>query len=141
MKRNTRIMTVLLVISMALIVVFMGRNDMDTEKDGDLGQDSSVTLPRLVDLGSNKCIPCKKMAPILAELDADYAQFFVVEVIDVGEHPEASTEYGIRIIPTQIFYGNDGGELWRHEGFIGKDAILSRWDELGVSVTADKVAR
>jgi thioredoxin 1 len=38
------------------------------------------------------------------------------------------------MIPTQIFYAADGRELARHEGFIGRDEILAKWRELGVSL-------
>lgn len=91
-------------------------------------------LPRLVDLGADKCIPCKMMAPILEELDKEYADTFEVEFIDVWKNPKASEEYGIRIIPTQIFYDAEGKELFRHEGFIGKEDILAQWREYGVTV-------
>jgi thioredoxin 1 len=38
------------------------------------------------------------------------------------------------VIPTQIFYDAAGRELFRHEGFFGKDDILAKWKELGVSL-------
>lgn len=97
---------------------------------------SPAALPRLVDLGSTTCIPCKKMAPILAELAAEQAGRLEVLVIDVREDPEAAAKYGIRLIPTQIFFDAAGKELWRHEGFIDKAAILARWAELGVALPA-----
>ncbi len=91
-------------------------------------------LPRLVDLGAGKCIPCKQMKPILAELTRDYADQFAVVFIDVWENKAAGEPYGIRMIPTQIFYGADGKELFRHEGFFAKKDILAKWRELGVAV-------
>lgn len=91
-------------------------------------------LPRLVDLGAGKCIPCKQMKPILAELTRDYADQFSVVFIDVWENREEGPKYGIRMIPTQIFYGADGKELFRHEGFYAKKDILAKWRELGVAI-------
>jgi thioredoxin 1 len=38
------------------------------------------------------------------------------------------------MIPTQIFYGADGKELFRHEGFYAKKDILAKWRELGVAI-------
>ena len=89
-------------------------------------------LPRLVDLGADKCVPCKMMAPILQGLKMEYGGRMDVQFIDVWKTPEAGKEYGIRVIPTQIFYGTDGKELFRHEGFFGKEDILAKWKELGV---------
>ena len=91
-------------------------------------------LPRLVDLGADKCIPCKMMAPVLDALKKECADTFTVEFIDVWENPEAGQKYGIRVIPTQIFYDADGKELFRHEGFFGKQDILAKWREHGVDV-------
>lgn len=95
------------------------------------------SLPRLVDLGAGKCIPCKMMAPILEELSKEYADTFGVRFIDVWEDPKAGDEYGIRMIPTQIFYDATGKELFRHEGFFGKEDILAKWEELGVAVATE----
>jgi thioredoxin 1 len=95
-------------------------------------------IPRLVDLGRTFCIPCKKMAPILAGLKAEYAGRLDVEFIDVGETPDAARKYGIRLIPTQVFIGASGKELFRHEGFMAKEDILAQWKKLGLELGAGK---
>lgn len=92
-------------------------------------------LPRLVDLGADKCIPCKLMAPILEELEKEYAGKFEVVFIDVWKDKAKSKEYGVNIIPTQIFYDASGKERFRHEGFFSKEDILGKWKELGVDIT------
>ena len=89
-------------------------------------------LPKLVDLGATKCIPCKMMAPILEELKAEYAARLRVDFVDVWENPGAGNEYSIQVIPTQIFYDASGKELFRHEGFMSKQDILDKCKELGI---------
>lgn len=93
---------------------------------------SPASLPRLVELGSDKCVPCRMMAPILDELRRDHAGVFAVDFIDVAKDPGAASNFGIRVIPTQVFLDPAGKELFRHEGFLPKEEILSKWRELGV---------
>jgi thioredoxin 1 len=95
---------------------------------------ATKSLPRLLDLGASKCVPCKMMAPILDRLKADYAGRMDVEFIDVWKNPDAGKSHAIRMIPTQVFYAADGRELFRHEGFFGRDDILAKWKELGVDL-------
>jgi len=97
---------------------------------------SRAPLPRLVDLGAGKCIPCKKMAPILEELKKDYAGRMEVEFIDVWKNPDAGKAYNVEMIPTQIFYDASGKELFRHVGFFGREDILAQWKQLGVDLAA-----
>lgn len=92
-------------------------------------------LPRLVDLGATKCIPCKLMAPILEDLKKTYAGKLDVHFIDVWENPDAGQKYKISTIPTQIFYDAAGKELFRHEGFFGQEDILAKWKEFGLDLT------
>lgn len=99
-----------------------------------IGAAAAAKLPKLLDLGAGKCIPCKLMAPILEQLKKEYAGRMQVEFIDVWENPEAGKRYGVEMIPTQIFYGPDGEELFRHTGFFGKEDILGKWKELGVEI-------
>jgi thioredoxin 1 len=98
-------------------------------------------LPRLLDLGSVSCIPCKMMAPILEELKREYAGRLRVDFIDVWENPDAGKPYGIRLIPTQIFFDASGKERFRHEGFFSKEDILAKWKELGVGLSAGATAQ
>ena len=74
------------------------------------------------------------MAPILEELKTEFADNFSVEFIDVWKFPDQAQPFGARVIPTQIFYGGDGTELFRHEGFFGREDILAKWRELGVAI-------
>jgi thioredoxin len=98
---------------------------------------AKAVLPQLVDLGADKCIPCKAMAPILAELKTNYVGQLDVEFIDVWKKPEAAKPYKIKLIPTQIFYDAKGKERFRHQGFISKEDILAKWKELGVELKAE----
>ena len=95
---------------------------------------AAAKLPRLLDLGAGKCIPCKMMAPILEELKKEYAGRMNVEFIDVWKNPDAGKQYDIEMIPTQIFFDASGKELFRHVGFFGKEDILGKWKELGVDL-------
>ena len=88
-------------------------------------------LPKLVDVGADKCIPCIKMAPILEQLKEDFAGRMEVKFVDAWKNRQEASEYGVRMIPTQIFYAPDGSELYRHTGFYGRDDILAKWQKLG----------
>jgi thioredoxin 1 len=88
-------------------------------------------LPRLVDLGADRCVPCKAMAPILVELRQQYAGRMQVDFIDVWKNPSAGDPYNIYSIPTQIFFDERGRELTRHMGFLSKDGILATWKRVG----------
>ncbi|MCC6356058.1 MAG: hypothetical protein IT577_19395 [Verrucomicrobiae bacterium] len=101
---------------------------------------SEGPLPRLLDLGSGKCVPCKMMTPILDQLEKEYAGRLRVEFIDVFVDEGAVKKYDVNVIPTQIFYGADGKELGRHEGFISKEDILAKWKELGVDLVGKPAA-
>ena len=74
------------------------------------------------------------MAPILEQLKKEYAGIFNVEFIDVWKNPDVGKKYGIRIIPTQIFFDADGKELLRHEGFFSAEDILATWKELSIDI-------
>ena len=123
----------LVVIAIA-VGVFMMRPALHPRFDEEPQDTVASELPRLVELGADKCIPCKMMAPILEELKTEYPAVFVVDFIDVWKNTEASKEYGIKVIPTQIFFAADGTELFRHEGFYAKEDILAKWQEFGIEI-------
>lgn len=99
---------------------------------------TAAQLPRLLDQGADKCIPCKAMAPILESLKQEHAGRFDVEFIDVWKNADAGKKYGVEMIPTQIFFDAAGKELYRHTGFFGREDILAKWKELSVDVSSGK---
>ncbi len=103
-------------------------------KPQNLENTMTAKLPRLLDLGADKCIPCKMMAPILEELKTTYNGKLQVDFIDVWKNPNEAPKYKISVIPTQIFYDSSGKELFRHEGFFPKKDILAKWKEFGVDL-------
>ena len=86
----------------------------------------------MIDLGAKKCIPCKMMAPILEKMEKRYAGRAAVVFIDVREHREQARRFGIRAIPTQIFYDADGKEVSRHVGFMSESEIVKTLGGMGV---------
>lgn len=78
-----------------------------------------------VELGSVKCIPCKKMQPVMKAIEKKYGDQIKVIFYDVWTdegRPYAKT-YDIRLIPTQVFLNREGSEILRHEGFFPEEEI------------------
>lgn len=125
------LMVAVLLACIAAVLVLKGRESGATSQPAN----TAAALPRLVDLGADKCIPCKMMAPILEELRKEYSGQMEVEFIDVWKTSSAAEMYGISSIPTQIFFDADGKERFRHEGFFAKEDILAKWKELGVNLS------
>ncbi len=95
----------------------------------------------MVDIGAKECIPCKMMAPIMESLENEYLGRAAIIFIDVWKNKDQGKRFGIRSIPTQIFYDKNGKEVYRHEGFLSKDNIVAKLEELGVkSGNSDKPA-
>lgn len=91
-----------------------------------------IPLPKLLDFGAGKCIPCKAMAPILKELTEEYKGRVVIKIIEVYEERELTQTNRIRLIPTQIFFDSKNQEVFRHEGFMDKEQIKKVFDKMGV---------
>ena len=124
-----------LAIGIALYFKFRNQDRMDTSADTPeikVETTPQTTLPQLVDLGSKTCIPCKMMEPILEELRREYEGKLDILFIDVRENPAGTQAYGIRVIPTQIFYDANGQEFFRHEGFFSKEDILQTFKNAGL---------
>lgn len=134
-KKIIVVLAAILVFAAAFVLKEVQKNRGDTDTARHSASAGEKALPRLVDLGSDKCIPCKKMAPILESLSEEYRGSLVIEFIDVWKDPDAGKPFEIRVIPTQIFIDASGQERFRHEGFMAKEAILEKWEELGVKLS------
>lgn len=102
----------------------------DPGKAPDIPVKGMVTM---VDLGATSCIPCKMMAPILEKLEKDYQGKAAILFIDVWKDKEPARRFGVRAIPTQIFFDKDGNEVYRHVGFMSESAIVTQLKTMGVN--------
>lgn len=103
-----------------------------TEEAMEIPVKNMVTM---VDLGAHKCIPCKMMAPILTKLTKEYEGKAAIIFIDVWVDNSQGSKFGIKSIPTQIFFDREGKEVYRHQGFMAEDAIVAQLDKMGAKLS------
>jgi len=87
-----------------------------------------------VELGSVRCIPCKKMQPIMEQIEKEYKGQVKVVFHDVWTDlgKPFIKKYKIRLIPTQVFLDKEGKEYFRHEGFFPKEELVKVLKQKGV---------
>jgi thioredoxin 1 len=89
-----------------------------------------------VELGSDKCIPCKEMRPVMDAIQAAFGEQIEIVFYDVWEDQSPAEEYGIQYIPTQVFLDEDGEEFHRHTGFYPQEEIEALLIEHGLEKVA-----
>lgn len=128
-----------------LVIAEKGEQTKDhhdsSNKEKTAKQDDSQILKQsesykvtFIELGSVRCIPCKMMQPIMEEIEKEYIEQVKVVFHDVWT-PEGrpyAVEYGIRVIPTQVFLDKDNKEYFRHEGFFPKEELINVLRQQGV---------
>jgi thioredoxin 1 len=63
--------------------------------------------PLVVDFWAEWCGPCRMIAPIIEELAHEYEESVIIGKLNVDENNEISAQYGIRSIPTILFFKGD----------------------------------
>jgi thioredoxin 1 len=111
-----------MLILLAALGVAACRKD-STSKTGGASVDVSKAKVTFLELGSTTCIPCKRMQPVMKSVEARYAGQVKVVFHDVMKDRTISQQYGIKLIPTQVFLDSSGNELMRHEGFLAEQEI------------------
>ncbi len=125
----------LLLVSLLLFLtpLFLPQSSFSQSSTERIPKDLAKTpIPKLLDFGRGKCIPCKAMAPILKELSEEYKDRVIVKIIEIDQESKLTEANRIRLIPTQIFFDAQNKEILRHEGFMSKDDIRKVLLKMGV---------
>lgn len=85
--------------------------------------------PVMVDFWAEWCGPCRMVSPIVSEIANEYIEKAVIGKIDVDNNPGVSAKYGIRSIPTILFFKN--GELANKQvGAVPKSNLVGKLEAL-----------
>ena len=85
--------------------------------------------PVLVDFWATWCGPCRVIAPTIEEIASDYAGRAKVAKLDVDNNPQIAMQYGIRSIPSLIFF-KDGRPVDQMVGVVPKNVLAQKLDAL-----------
>ena len=86
----------------------------------------------VVEFGGPSCNSCRKMQPVLAELQQQFGDRAQIRNFYVTEHPKEAREQKIIAMPTQVVFNPSGQEVARHIGIWEKDAFLAALTQAGL---------
>jgi len=137
MKKHVKTVALTVLALMGLIGLFWSQFSQTPSEATFPESHVSVEIPvkgmaTMVDLGANECIPCKMMVPVMEKVEKKYQGKAAIIFIDVWKNKEPAKRFGVRAIPTQIFFDKEGKEVYRHEGFMGEAEVDRIFNKMGV---------
>lgn len=117
------IITIAIIASIALISCQKQSNPSPAAKPA--VTNSATAKIKFLEIGSDKCIPCKQMKVVTENIVKKYGDELAFQYIDIYENKDVADDYKIQLIPTQIFYNQKGVEIFRHVGYFPEEKIDS----------------
>ncbi|MFC1940186.1 thioredoxin family protein [Chloroflexota bacterium] len=128
--KHKLLILLLMLICFSLLLSGCGENTDLTSTS--LKQAISNGKPTLAEFGRGVCIPCKEMKPILEDLSVEYKGELNVVIVEVDDNVDLTRQFGIMMIPTQIFLDSEGEEVFRHIGFYPKEEIIAQLEKMRI---------
>ena len=97
--------------------------------DENLKQEIESRKPVVVDFWATWCGPCRVIGPIVEDLAKEYEGRVVIGKYDVDEGGDMAAEYGVRNIPTLLFF-KDGQLVDRNVGTASREMLAAKIDAL-----------
>lgn len=97
--------------------------------DSNFKTELNAGLPLVVDFSATWCGPCKMLAPVIEELAKEYDGKITIGKCDVDENDELTSMFGIRSVPTVLFFKN-GEVVDKTIGAVSKSEIVSKLEAL-----------
>ena len=117
------IITIAIIASIALISCQKQSNPSPAARPA--VTNSATAKIKFLEIGSDKCIPCKQMKVVTENIVIKYGDELAFQYIDIYENKDVADDYKIQLIPTQIFYNQKGVEIFRHVGYFPEEKIDS----------------
>ena len=117
------IITIAIIASIALISCQKQSNPSPAARPA--VTNSATAKIKFLEIGSDKCIPCKQMKVVTENIVKKYGDELAFQYIDIYENKDVADDYKVQLIPTQIFYNQKGVEIFRHVGYFPEEKIDS----------------
>jgi thioredoxin 1 len=105
---------------------------METQTEADFRKAFKGGKPMVVDFGSNSCIPCRQLRPVLQKVRKDHEGRLEVLIIEIQKNQQLAAEYRIQVMPTVVFIDKAGKEVFRHQGFMSEEKIKEQLAKMGL---------
>ncbi len=123
-----------------LAVSCVKKNDLAENKHDSTGTNEKTSEAKIkvtfLELGSVSCIPCRQMQPVMKSIEEKYKGQVKVVFYDVWKDKKLAQQYGIKLIPTQVFLDENGNEFFRHEGFFPEKEIDKLLESKGLTTNS-----
>ena len=86
--------------------------------------------PAIYEFGRKLCPICGKNAVVLKEVEARYRGQIILRFLYISEDEPLFRAYGVTFVPTQVFVDASGKEVFRHEGPISQQELITKLKEL-----------
>lgn len=128
-------MKIKFILQLIILLIFIGCTKKEStviESKNNKNVSETGAEITFIELGSVKCIPCRQMQPVMESIEKKFNGKVKVIFYDVWKDNKPAKQYGIQLIPTQVFLDKDGNEFYRHEGFFAEEEIIKLFETKGV---------